>query len=197
MTLRKKNRKDFSYSSRKQNDLGVPGFFFPVQKQVMRARLYYLSIQFQRVLSLKFLVKSHQKKFCQGKSVKGLHSQFMSTFKLHIRKEKDVLSSENTHTCRRHAGCVQTAPVWLESSRVPRELPGAGAGACTRSLCAHLWRGSLPSLRNTSFRGTPNFSEKRLIYNGDMPFQSQETPSALFLPFLSMYWDFLCFSFLF
>lgn len=28
MTLRKKNRKDFSYSSRKQNDLGVPGFFF-------------------------------------------------------------------------------------------------------------------------------------------------------------------------
>lgn len=27
MTLQKKN-KDFSYSSRKQNDLGVPGFFF-------------------------------------------------------------------------------------------------------------------------------------------------------------------------
>lgn len=28
MTLQKKNKKASSYSSRKQNDLGVPGFFF-------------------------------------------------------------------------------------------------------------------------------------------------------------------------
>lgn len=42
-----KTKQDFSYSSRTQNDLGVPGSF-PVQKQVMRARLDYLSTEFQR-----------------------------------------------------------------------------------------------------------------------------------------------------
>lgn len=41
-------KKDFSYSGRKQNDFRLPGSF-SVRKQVMRARFYYLSIEFQRV----------------------------------------------------------------------------------------------------------------------------------------------------
>lgn len=45
---KRKIKKDFSYSSRKQNDLGVSGSF-PVQKQVTRARLYYLSVEMQTV----------------------------------------------------------------------------------------------------------------------------------------------------
>ena len=41
-----------------------------------------------------------------------------------------------------------------------------------------------------------NFSEKRLIYNGDISFQSPETPSAPFLPFLWRCWDFISLVFL-
>lgn len=70
------------------------------------------------------------------------------------------------------------APMCPESSRV--------------QVRAHAPR--VPAFEGVSFRlyetvlSGPrwNFSEKRLIYNGDMPFLSQETPSGPFLPFLSM-----------
>lgn len=117
----------------------------------MRARLYYLSIEFQRVLSLKFLVKSHQKKSCQGTSVKGLHSQFMSTFKWHVRKEKDVLSSENTHTCSKACWFCPSSP------RVIGELPSAQRVPGCRRRCMHALLACPP------LKGLPPIFKKRLF----------------------------------
>lgn len=103
-----------------------------------------------------------------------------------------MLSAVKIHVCAaRYAGFVQAAPVWLESSHMPRELPGGGVGTLS---CVPAFGGASSHLYESVLSGPRwHFSEKRLIYNGDMPFLSQETPSAPFLPFR----DFLCFSFLF
>lgn len=195
MTLQKKNKKDFSYSSRKQNDLGVPGFFL-VQKQVMRARLYYTSIEFRESCLWSFWWRVTRKKSCQGTSVKRLPFTIHVHFQIAQNKGKGCSQQwKYTHVQQgmlvlsKQPQCDWRAPTCPESSWVQ-----------VRALapCVPTFEGASSHLYETVLSGPCwNFSEKRLSYNGDMAFLSQETPLAPFLPFLSMCWDFLCFSFLF
>lgn len=114
LLILQKTKQDFSYSSRTQNDLGVPGSF-PVQKQVMRARLDYLSTEFQRG-SVSRVSGEESPGFCPG-SVKGF------PFTIHIcfqtaHQEVEGCSQRWKHTrAARHAGVVQAAPVGTELTR--------------------------------------------------------------------------------
>lgn len=90
---------------------------FPVRKQAMRARLYYLSTEFQTVSVSK--VRTNQKEFSQGTSVKG----FLPIHNSHplskcISRERmfpaaaPTCKCVHTQTCAaRHVGLVQTSPL--------------------------------------------------------------------------------------
>ena len=108
LVLQKKNKKDFSYSSRKQNDLGVPGSF---PKTSYKSQTLLLVSRIPESLSLKFLVKSRWKEFCQETSVKGLPFTIHVHFQTAHREVKGCSQQwKYTHVAR-HAGFVQEAPV--------------------------------------------------------------------------------------
>lgn len=114
------------------NDLEVP-VPFPVQKQVMRARLHIICQQSSReYLSLKFLVKSHPERILPGDKCERLPIRNTSAFKPHARKQKDVLSSGNTRVCSEACWCRPGSPGWTERPQGPR-----GPG-CTRTARARL-----------------------------------------------------------
>lgn len=142
----------------------IQGSQDPSLKQVMRARLYYLSVEFQS-LSLKFLVKSHWKEFCQETSVKGLPFTIHVHFQTAHREVKGCSQQWKYTYVARHASFVQEAPVWTENSQVPTEQPVQGhahALACFWTRFLYLYEMLLAGPHW-------NFSEKRLIYNGEEP----------------------------
>lgn len=142
-----KTKQDFSYSSRTQNGLGVPGSF-PVQKQVMRARLDYLSTEFQRGPVSR--VSGRVTRILPRDSVKGFPSTIHTCFQTaHERVKGCSQRWKDTHV---QGLLVLSEQPSVSGAHVPR-APGA---VWAHTPCPP-WKGLPPVFKEHFFHTTLEF----------------------------------------
>lgn len=147
----------------------------------MRARLYYLSVEFQTVpISEVSGEESPERILPRDKCKKpAIHNScLLSSCSW---ESKRMFSAVEIHTCSKTCWFCPSGP------SVNGELtcaPGAPrCSACTRS--SPTFEGAASHPEGTFLLGPHrNFSEKTVIYNGAISFQGPEIPSAPFLLFL-------------